>query len=164
MEPAVAPSDDGAAAFAVFATIERCLARPAEAREASEGWRPGLDLNQDKGRCTALALTRSATGPLRSLPIGGGAGYLDLPLTLTAGRSRADQRVVGDEGHAPRVVADILAGACGGKSGPGQLLDDLGLAVTLQAHARAQLPIIGQRGCGEPPERVLQEAVLRRKA
>jgi hypothetical protein len=27
----------------------------AEAREASEGWRPGLDLNQDKERCTALA-------------------------------------------------------------------------------------------------------------
>jgi len=33
------------------------------AKAPREGWRPGLDLNQDKERCTALALTRSATGP-----------------------------------------------------------------------------------------------------
>jgi hypothetical protein len=29
----------------------------------SEGWRPGLDLNQDKEQCTAPASTLSATGP-----------------------------------------------------------------------------------------------------
>jgi len=34
-----------------------------------EGWRPGLDLNQDKERCTALASTLSATGPTGSSPI-----------------------------------------------------------------------------------------------
>src|ERR1700693_5891329 len=38
-------------------------------RRSREGWRPGLDLNQDKERCTALASTLSATGPRRSLPI-----------------------------------------------------------------------------------------------
>jgi hypothetical protein len=30
---------------------------------SSEGWRPGLDLNQDIERCTALAYELSATGP-----------------------------------------------------------------------------------------------------
>src|SRR5882672_9565862 len=51
------------------------LAEAAEQRrlasrfESSEGWRPGLDLNQDIERCTALASTLSATGPIRSSPI-----------------------------------------------------------------------------------------------
>jgi hypothetical protein len=36
---------------------------------SSEGWRPGLDLNQDIERCTALASTLSATGPIGSSPI-----------------------------------------------------------------------------------------------
>jgi hypothetical protein len=43
---------------------------PAEPKPRSgEGWRPGLDLNQDKERCIALASTLSATGPIRSSPI-----------------------------------------------------------------------------------------------
>src|SRR5450631_1020732 len=36
---------------------------------SSEGWRPGLDLNQDIERCTALAWILSATGPRPSWPI-----------------------------------------------------------------------------------------------
>src|SRR5665811_308154 len=39
---------------------------PSRSCGSSEGWRPGLDLNQDKERCTALAWTHSATGPPRS--------------------------------------------------------------------------------------------------
>jgi hypothetical protein len=43
---------------------------PAEPKPRSgEGWRPGLDLNQDKEQFTALASTLSATGPIRSSPI-----------------------------------------------------------------------------------------------
>jgi hypothetical protein len=43
---------------------------PAKPKQRScEGWRPGLDLNQDKELCTALASTLSATGPVRSSPI-----------------------------------------------------------------------------------------------
>ncbi len=37
---------------AAFRYESACLA---EAGGASEGWRPGLDLNQDEERCTALA-------------------------------------------------------------------------------------------------------------
>ena len=42
-------------------------ARLAQAGEVCEGWRPGLDLNQDKEHCIALASTLSATGPIASL-------------------------------------------------------------------------------------------------
>src|SRR5258708_39405446 len=45
------------------------LRSPAFAGASSEGWRPGLDLNQDKERCTALAWMLSATGPAGSSPI-----------------------------------------------------------------------------------------------
>jgi hypothetical protein len=45
--------------------------------QGSEGWRPGLDLNQDKERCIALASTLSATGPLRSSPIAARRAMLD---------------------------------------------------------------------------------------
>src|SRR6185312_765766 len=38
------------------------LACRAEAGEASEGWRPGLDLNQDKEHCTAPASTLPPPG------------------------------------------------------------------------------------------------------
>src|SRR3954466_10604831 len=38
------------------------LACLAEAGEASEGWRPGLDLNQDKERCTVPASTLPPPG------------------------------------------------------------------------------------------------------
>jgi len=44
---------------------------PRGSRASGEGWRLGLDLNQDKERCTAPASTRSATEPSRSLPITG---------------------------------------------------------------------------------------------
>jgi hypothetical protein len=37
--------------------------------QSREGWRPGLDLNQDKEQCIAPASTLSATGPIRSSPI-----------------------------------------------------------------------------------------------
>jgi hypothetical protein len=52
----------GATAFA-----GKWLAEPK--LRSSEGWRPGLDLNQDKERCIAPASTLSATGPIRSSPI-----------------------------------------------------------------------------------------------
>ena len=42
-------------------------------REQSEGWRPGLDLNQDKEHCTALASTLPPPGRphiSRSAPAG----------------------------------------------------------------------------------------------
>jgi hypothetical protein len=55
------PSHDGAAFV---------CNRPAEPKlRSSEGWRPGLDLNQDKERCTALASTLSATAPAGPSPI-----------------------------------------------------------------------------------------------
>ena len=44
------------------------VAAPRVARQG-EAWRPGLDLNQDKERCTVLASTHSATGPRRPSPI-----------------------------------------------------------------------------------------------
>jgi hypothetical protein len=49
-----------------FCGLSACRA---EAAAGGEGWRPGLDLNQDKERCIALASTLSATGPSLSLPI-----------------------------------------------------------------------------------------------
>jgi len=48
-------------------SCERGLAEPK--LRSSEGWRPGLDSNQDKERCTALASTLSATGPRLLSPI-----------------------------------------------------------------------------------------------
>jgi hypothetical protein len=62
LEPGLRSLSCGGAAF-----VGKRLAQPKLRR--SEGWRPGLDLNQDKERCTALASTLSATGPAGSLPI-----------------------------------------------------------------------------------------------
>jgi hypothetical protein len=65
---------------ALFELRRGSLRRKAEGRKrlaepklrSSEGWRPGLDLNQDKEQCTAPASTLSATGPILLSPIAPG--------------------------------------------------------------------------------------------
>ena len=112
-------------------------------------------MNQDKERCTALASTLSATGPRRSSPIPRGdqadaVSYAAVnPNRFAATPERAEtalERVPRDERHPPRIVPDIDMRARGGESAAGELRDHLGLAVALQADARAQLPVVRQRG------------------
>jgi hypothetical protein len=60
---------------ALFELRRGSLRRKAESglpSRSSEGWRPGLDLNQDKEQCTAPASTLSATGPILLSPIAPG--------------------------------------------------------------------------------------------
>jgi hypothetical protein len=52
------------------AVVGKWLAEPK--LRSGEGWRPGLDLNQDKEQCTAPASTLSATGPILLSPIAPG--------------------------------------------------------------------------------------------
>jgi hypothetical protein len=54
--------------------------------------------------------------------------------------------VMRHEGHPPWIVADIEMGARGGKSGRRKLRNHLRFAITLQADARAQLPVVRQCG------------------
>src|SRR6185437_102619 len=55
-KPAYALTSFGVAAFASFATLERRLACPAEAREASEGWWSQTGSNRRPHACKARAL------------------------------------------------------------------------------------------------------------
>jgi ribulose 1,5-bisphosphate carboxylase large subunit-like protein len=56
-------------------------------RFASEGWRPGLDLNQDKERCTALASTRFRHRAAAIIARRARRGHPKVGLTLTARRA-----------------------------------------------------------------------------
>src|SRR5664279_4385376 len=58
------------------------VAAPRVARQG-EAWRPGLDLNQDKERCTALASTLSATGPVPIIADHAAVSHVYRLLTLT---------------------------------------------------------------------------------
>jgi hypothetical protein len=166
MEPAYALSSYGAAAFARFATRVKWLAcqsvyafallklrrtrfappvsgvaAPRVARQG-EAWRPGLDLNQDKERCTA---------PASTLPPPGRGDHYELErrrlplLPVNPNLSTARESVPCHEGHAPRVVADVLARARCAESGCRQFPDDFVFAVARQPDLGAQLPVIGQR-------------------
>ena len=145
--PATSPSSlSFHSSFAGHALRRRSgVAAPRVARQG-EAWRPGLDLNQDKERCTALASTHSATGPVRSWPRMSQTGHLYRELTLTGCGSAGRDRLARHKGHAPGVMADIAQRERGGKSGSGQLLLHLVLAIALQPDARAQLAIVRQRG------------------
>ena len=86
-------------------------------REQSEGWRPGLDLNQDKEHCTALASTLPPPGRIhlsRSAP----AGPLLVAVNPTSLRRLRLLRL----GRPPRSEG-CLGVARGAKTGPlGSLL------------------------------------------
>src|SRR5258705_8065782 len=141
---------------------ETWLACLAEAGEASEGWRPGLDLNQDKEHCTA---------PASSLPPPGQgdhrrsrAGEPCLPrFNLNNPRARlrsiVDESVPRHKGHPPRIVTDVERGARACEAGDVELFDHLVFAVSLQSDAGAQLPVVRQAGAGEAVKRILEKAV-----
>ena len=63
--------------------VHPVLACPAKAAGSGEGWRPGLDLNQDKERCIALASTLSATGPAPIIADHAAVSHVYRSVTLT---------------------------------------------------------------------------------
>src|SRR6185295_3434347 len=99
--------------------------------EAGEGWRPGLDLNQDKEHCTAPASTLPPPGRRQHCRTCLSGAIPNRPLTLTRATSGSDGLAC-NESHAPRVVADIARRARGGKAGLGEFFLDFRLAVALQ--------------------------------
>src|SRR5579863_8645266 len=78
-------------------------------------------------------------------------------VTLRSRRTRLPR----DEGHSPRIMADIDGDARGGKSAIPEFGGHVGLAVALQADAAAQLPVIRQRGRDQPNQGVAQKTVMR---
>ena len=92
-KPAYALTSFGVAAFASFATLERRLACPAEAREASEGWWSQTGSNRRPHACKARALPaelwprNQKTNALHSIEMVG-LGRLELPTSrLSSARS-----------------------------------------------------------------------------
>src|SRR6266850_6103238 len=82
---------------------ETWLACLAEAGKASEGWRPGLDLNQDKEHCTAPASTLPPPGRLDHRRSRCREPWLPLiNPNLTGGRKRMPRHKC----HPPRIVPD----------------------------------------------------------
>ena len=140
------------AAFALWATARQASLHhgwPAEPKlQRSEGWRPGLDLNQDKERCLAPASTLFRHRAAPTIADHAGASYRRRRLTLTdpvktwplsrLGLIEPSEGVAGHEGHAPRIVADIDVRARGGEPAFGEFCGDFGPAVALQADFRAQ--------------------------
>src|SRR5690348_13876382 len=107
---------------------------------SSEGWRPGLELNQEKGRCTAPALAIPPPG--RSNHCSSDRGGPSRHQVNPTRRSMARERLAGHEGHAPGIMADILMSAGCAEPGRGKLRRDLLFTVALQADLAAQLPVV----------------------
>jgi hypothetical protein len=103
--------------------------------QRSEGWRPGLDLNQDKERCLAPASTLFRHRAVPTIADHAGASYRHRWLTLTRSVKTRPiepcEGVASHEGHAPRIVADIDVRAGGGEAGFGEFCGDFSLAVAL---------------------------------
>ena len=93
------------------------LACRAEAGGASEGWRPGLDLNQDKEHCTAPASTLPPPGRGNHRRSRRGEPRLPRLNPNPLGTAISDQGVPRHEGHPPRIVPDIELRARGGETG-----------------------------------------------
>src|SRR5580704_8566917 len=84
----------------------------------------------------------AAAGPLLAAVNPTGSLYPD-HLARSAPSRR--KRLPRDEGHPPRIVADIDGDARGGKSAIGEFGGHVGLAIALQADTAAQLPVVRQR-------------------
>src|SRR5258708_7668354 len=135
--------------------------------QSREGWRPGLDLNQDTERCTALAWEAFRHRAAAIITDRARVSHVYPLLTLTGPILTGSiltglgpvEGVPRHKRHPPRIVPDIDVGARGGEAGGGALLDHLAFAVALQADPRAQLPVVGQGRAGQAVKRVFQEAV-----
>ncbi len=101
-----------------------------------EDWRPGLDLNQDGERCTALAWTFRHRAD-RVIADHGVVTNAYRRLTLIGGVGRQREGVARHESYSPRIVADIDGRALGAQAGFRELGDHVPFAVALQAEAGA---------------------------